>query len=103
MICKINTVKPSAVDMESEVPHGSLKCPDHCVVPFQRYNLHNNTLSRRPTTTMRSNDTLGNAPFQLISDFFHVNKVLSVLSMLSKLPPGVYWGGGGGGGSRLAK
>ena len=42
---------------------------------------------------MRSNDTLGNTPFQLISDFFHVNKVLSVLSMLSKLPVG---GGGGG-------
>ena len=30
----------------------------------------------------------------------YVNKVLSVLSMLSKLPPGVYtcWRGGGGGG-----
>ena len=35
--------------------------------------------------TMRSNDTLGNTPFQLISDVFHVNKVLSVLSMLSEL------------------
>ena len=47
---------------------------------------------------MRSNDTLGNTPFQLISDFFHVNKVLSVMSMLSKLPPGVCcnWRGGGG-------
>ena len=42
---------------------------------------------------MHSNDTLSNTPFQLISDFFHVNKVLSILSMLSKLPPG---GGGGG-------
>ena len=43
---------------------------------------------------MRSNDTLGNTPFQLISDLFriHVNKVLSVLNML----PGVCWGGGGG-------
>ena len=54
---------------------------------------------------MRSNDTLGNAPFQLISDLFHVNKVLSVLSMLSKLPPGVCWnleGGGGGGGGQQA-
>ena len=35
--------------------------------------LHNITLSRR-TTTVRSNDTLGNTPFQLISDFFHVNQ-----------------------------
>ena len=28
----------------------------------------------------------------------HVNKVLSVLSMLGKLPPGCVLGGGGGGG-----
>ena len=49
---------------------------------------------------MRSNDTLGNTPFQLISDFFHVNKVFSVLSVLSKLPLGVCWRGGGG--NRLA-
>ena len=48
--------------------------------------------------TMHSNDTLGNTTFQLISDFFHVNKVLSVWSMISKLPPGVCWRGGGGGG-----
>ena len=48
---------------------------------------------------MRSNDTLVDTPFQLISDFFHVNKVLSVLRMLSKLPPGVCWRGGGGGGA----
>ena len=47
---------------------------------------------------MRSNDTLVDTPFQLISDFFHVNKVLTVLSMLSKLPPG---GGGGGGATGL--
>ena len=53
---------------------------------------------------MRSNDTLGNTPFQLISDFFHVNKMLSVLSMLSKLPPGVcVLGGGGGGGGQQAR
>ena len=69
--------------------------------------LHNNTLSRRQRrpTTVRNNDTLVDTPFQLISGFFHVNKVLSVLSMLSKLPPGVCWGGGGGGGggNRLAK
>ena len=63
------------------------------------YHLHNNTLARQ-TTTVLSNDTLGNTPFQLISDFFHVNKVLSVLSMLSKLPPGVCWRGGGGGGQQ---
>ena len=53
---------------------------------------------------MHSNDTLGNTPFQLISDFSYVNhKVFSVLSMLSKLPPGVCWrleGGGGGGGQQ---
>ena len=49
--------------------------------------------------TVRSNDTLVDTPFQLISDFFHVNKVLTVLSMLSKLPPGVCWRGGGGGGA----
>ena len=55
------------------------------------------------TMTMRSNDTLGNTPFQLISDFFHVNKVLSVLSMLSKLPPGVCWRGGGGAAGLLNK
>ena len=35
--------------------------------------LHNNTLSRR-TTTVRSNDTLVDTPFQLISDFFNVNQ-----------------------------
>ena len=53
---------------------------------------------------MCSNDTLGNTPFQLISDFFHVNKVFSVLSMLSK---GCVGGGAtgllnkGGGSNRL--
>ena len=52
--------------------------------------------------TMHSNDTLGNTPFKLISGFFHVNKVFSVLSMLSKLPPGVCWRGGGGGGEQQA-
>ena len=59
---------------------------------------------RRPTT-VRSNGTLGNTPFQLISDFFHVNKVLSVLSTLNKR---VCLGGGatgllnkGGGSNRL--
>ena len=45
-------------------------------------------------TTVRSNDTLVETPFQLIS-----GKVFSVMSMLSKLPPGVCWRGG----NRLAK
>ena len=36
--------------------------------------LHNNTRSRRTTTTVRSNDTLVDTPFQLISGFFHVNQ-----------------------------
>ena len=36
----------------------------------------NNTGSRRPTTTtVRSNDTLVDTPFQLISGFFHVSLV----------------------------
>ena len=35
--------------------------------------LHNITLSRR-TTTVCSNDTLVDTPFQLISGFFHVNQ-----------------------------
>ena len=35
--------------------------------------LHNITLSRG-TTTVRSNDTLVDTPFQLISGFFHVNQ-----------------------------
>ena len=47
---------------------------------------------------MGSNDTLVDTPFKLISGFFHVNRGVSVLSMLSKLPPGVCWWGGGGGG-----
>ena len=37
---------------------------------------------------MRSNDTLVDTPFQLISGFFHVNKVLSVVQ-------GCVGGGGG--------
>ena len=37
--------------------------------------LHNNTGSRRRRpTTVRSNDTLVDTPFQLISGFFHVNQ-----------------------------
>ena len=45
-------------------------------------------------TSDDDHDTLVDTPFQLISDFFHVNKVLSVLSMLSKRPLGVVGGGG---------
>ena len=37
--------------------------------------LHNITLSQQMTMmTMRSNDTLVDTPFQLISGFFHVNQ-----------------------------
>ena len=54
------------------------------------------------TTTVCSNDTLVDTPFQLISGFFHVNQgVYSVVSMLSKLPPRVCWRGGGGGATGL--
>ena len=70
-----------------------------CAICTGPSSLHNNTLSRRPTTTVRSNDTLVDTPFKLISGFFHVNKVFSVVSMLSKLPPGDCWRGG----NRLAK
>ena len=52
-------------------------------------------------TSDDDHDTLVDTPFQLISDFFHVNKVLSVLSMLSKRPLGVVGGGGGGGATGL--
>ena len=41
--------------------------------PQVQTSLHNNTGSR-PTTTVRSNDTLVDTPFQLISGFFHVNQ-----------------------------
>ena len=54
---------------------------------------------QRLTTTVRSNDTLVDTPFQLISGFFHVNQGVCVLSMLNKLPPSVCWRGG----NRLAK
>ena len=47
---------------------------------------------------MRSNNTLVDTSFQPISDFFHINQGVRVLSMLNKLPPGVCGGGGGGGG-----
>ena len=41
--------------------------------PYEENILYNITLSRR-TTTVRSNDTLVDTPFQLISGFFHVNQ-----------------------------
>ena len=65
--------------------------------------LHNNTRSRRgPTTTVRSNDTLVDTPFQLISDFFHVNQgVLCFEHAEQASSRGVLEGGGGS--NRLAK
>ena len=64
--------------------------------------LHNITLSRR-TTTMRSNDTLVDTPFQLISGFFHVNQgILCSEHAEQASSRGVLErrGGGGGGGGR---
>ena len=49
---------------------------------------------RRRPTTVRSNDTLVDTPFQLISGFFHVNQGVLCCA-------GVCWRGGGG--NRLAK
>ena len=57
-------------------------------------NLHNTTLSRR-TMTMRSNDTLVDTPFQLISGFFHVNQgVLCCEHAEQASSRGVLGGGG---------
>ena len=57
-------------------------------------------------TTMRSNDTLGNTPFQLIiNDFFHVNQgVLCFEHAEQASSRGVLEerGGGGGGGGQQA-
>ena len=56
--------------------------------------------------TVGSNDTLVDTPFQLISDFFHVNQGVLCFehaeqaSSRSMLGGG---GGGGGGGNRLGK
>ena len=59
--------------------------------------LHNNTRSRRPmTTTVLSNDTLVDTPFQLISGFFHVNQgVLCSEHAKQASSRGVLEGGGG--------
>ena len=43
--------------------------------PQVQTSLHNITLSQ--PMTMRSNDTLVDTPFQLISGFFHVNQGVS--------------------------
>ena len=60
-------------------------------------NLHNITLSRR-TTTVRSNDTLVDTPFQLISGFFHVNQgILCSEHAEQASSRGVLERGGGGG------
>ena len=61
--------------------------------------LHNITLSRWTTTTVCSNDTLVDTPFQLISGFFHVNQgVLCSEHAEQASSRGVLEGGGGGGG-----
>ena len=58
--------------------------------------LHSITLSRR-TTILRSNDTLVDTPFQLISGFFHVNQgVLCSEHAEQASSRGVLEGGGGG-------
>ena len=49
--------------------------------------------------TMRSNDTLVDSPFQLISGFFHVNQgILCSEHAEQASSRGVFEGGGGGGG-----
>ena len=51
-------------------------------------------------TTLCSNDTLVDTPFQLISGSFHANKVFCVVSMPEQASSrGVFGGGGGGGGA----
>ena len=51
---------------------------------------------------MRSNDTLVDTPFQLISDFFHVNQgVLCSEHAEQASSRGVLGGGGGGGATGL--
>ena len=65
------------------------------------YNLHNITLSRRTTMDVRSNDTLVDTPFQLISGFFHVNQgILCSEHAEQASSRGVLERGGGGGNNR---
>ena len=73
---------------------------DSCAPLIISSDLHNNTRSRRPMT-MRSNDTLVDTPFQLISGFFHVNQgVLCCEHAEQASSRGVLGGGGGGGGQQ---
>ena len=54
------------------------------------------------TMTVRSNDTLVDTPFQLISDFFHVNQGVYCCEHAEQASSrGVLEGGGGGGGTGL--
>ena len=60
---------------------------------------YESTVSRRRMTTMLSNDTLVDTPFQLISGFFHVNQgVLCCEHAEQASSRGACVGGGGGGG-----
>ena len=59
-------------------------------------------LFQRRTTTLRSNDTLVDTPFQLISGFFHVNQgVLCCEHAEQASSRGCVKGGGGGGATGL--
>ena len=58
--------------------------------------LHNNTLSQQTRTTVCSNDTLVDTPFQLISGFFHVNQGVLCCEHAEQASSGVCWRGGGG-------
>ena len=53
----------------------------------------------RPTT-VRSNDTLVDTPFQLISGFFHVNQGVLCSEHAEQASSRGVWEGGGGGGGR---
>ena len=50
---------------------------------------------------MRSNDTLVDTPFQLISGFFHVNQGILCSEHAEQASSRGVLGGGGGGGNRL--
>ena len=45
-------------------------------------------------TTMHSSDTLVDTPFQLISDFFHVNQGVLCCEHAEQASSGVCWRGG---------
>ena len=67
------------MDKEYKVPHSYI---------------NNTTLSQPPCVAMTP--STGNTPFQLISDFFHVNQCFEHAEQASSR--GVLEGGGGGGG-----